>query len=68
MLEKGDNMKKLTYVLAIAFALVFSGCNTTDFFVIDSNDGKDETTVVGSFNDETYVWESWLFSTNRVDK
>lgn len=65
-------MKKKT--IAIVFASLFlagiGGC-ITKIQVID--DGSNTNTnkvqnVSSGFNDETYVWESWLFSTNHVDK
>ena len=60
-------------IIAIVFASLFlagiGGC-VTKIQVID--DGSSNTNKVqkveSGFNEETYVWESWLFSTNRVDK
>jgi len=66
-------MKKLklsAFVILVAAALwLVPGC-TTKIQVID--DGSSKTNQVhkveSGFNDETYVWESWTFSTNRVVK
>ena len=61
-------------IIAIVFASLFltgiGGC-ITKIQVID--DGSNTSTnkvqnVSNSFNDETYIWENWSFSTNRVDK
>ena len=67
MLEKGKNMKKITYAIIVAAILLFSGCNSMHFFVIDDTN-KDKETVTGAFNDETYIWESWSYSTNQVNE
>lgn len=52
-------------VLAISLA----GC-TTKIQVIEngSSHSADRQSMSSGFNDETYIWESWSFSTNRVDK
>lgn len=65
-------MTKKIAVVALA-GLIFFGCVggcTTKIQIID--DGSSKTNKVQNvstgFNDETYIWESWSFSTNRVDK
>lgn len=61
-------MKKFTYAIAVATILFFSGCKTMHFFVVDDNNSKNDQTNVGAFNDETYIWESWSYSTNQVNE
>lgn len=60
---------KIAFAALAALVVVsFSGC-TTKIQVIDGGSEKSQSTKVSSgFNDETYIWESWTFSTNRVVK
>lgn len=64
-------MKKMIAYGLVALALLsgVGGC-ITKIQVIDdgSNNTNKVQKVESGFNEETYVWESWLFSTNRVDK
>lgn len=56
-------MKKIIFML---FILMFCfGC-TPKIINIDGTKNE-ETTSFNAFNDENYVWESWSFSTNKVD-
>lgn len=57
-------MKKLITVFLLMTICI--GCSTK----IINVDGKtnDERTSFNAFNDESYVWEGWSFSTNKVDK
>lgn len=59
-------MKKFIYALIIASVISVTGCKSNSFFIIDNN--KNTSQQTGAFNDETYIWESWLFSTNKVDE
>lgn len=59
-------MKKLIYAIAIAAVFAVAGCKSDSFFVIDSDQNASQQT--GAFNDETYIWESWTFSTNKVNE
>ena len=64
-------MKKTIAALFLAsqLALAVSSCKSTKIQVIDDSSGTNRVQNVQSgFNDETYIWEGWLFSTNRVDK
>lgn len=56
-------MKKIIFAL---FILTFCfGCSTK---IINVDGTKnEETTSFNAFNDESYVWESWSFSTNKVN-
>jgi uncharacterized protein YceK len=57
-------MKKIIFALFI-LAVVCSGCSTK---IINVDGTKnEETTSFNAFNDESYVWESWTFSTNKVN-
>lgn len=59
-------MKKIIATALAACLLVFGGCSSTKFFVIDSD--KDGIQQGTSFNDEHYIWEAWIFSTNQVNE
>lgn len=59
-------MKKFIYAIIIASVIYVAGCKSNSFFIIDNN--KNASQQTGAFNDETYIWESWLFSTNKVDE
>jgi hypothetical protein len=59
-------MKKMIASILAASLLMFGGCSSTKFFVIDP--AKDNVQQGSSFNDEHYVWETWLFSTNQVNE
>ena len=59
-------MKKIVAFMLVACCLMISGCKTTSFFVIDSN--RNENSQTRAFNDETYIWESWQYSTNQVNE
>ena len=56
-------------LFALALLGIVGGC-VTKIQVID--DGSSSTNkiqrVESGFNEESYVWESWFFSTNRVVK
>ena len=57
-------MKKIIFALFI-FATVCSSCSTKNINVDRTK--NEEKTSFNAFNDERYVWESWTFSTNKVN-
>ena len=64
-------MKKTVATLAFA-ALTFclvgcSGCKSK-IQVIHNGNVVTNTVPVKAFNDESYVWEGWKVSTNKVNK
>jgi hypothetical protein len=59
-------MKKMILIFSIVAALFVGGCKTTSFFVIDDDNKEHQPT--GTFNDETYIWETWFYSTNTVNE
>lgn len=64
-------MKKMIACGLVALALLggVGGCITKIQIIDDGSSNTNKVQKVESgFNEETYVWESWLFSTNRVDK
>ena len=55
-------MKKL---ITLFILLMCVGCTPK---IINVNGTKnEETTSFNAFNDESYVWENWSFSTNKVN-
>ena len=50
----------------MALVLCCFGCTTKTTNTLESENNK--TTSFSAFNDESYVWESWTFSTNKVFK
>ena len=58
-------MLKKILILAI-FAAVTGGCGKT-IQVIETDNTMTNTVPVKAFQDETYIWESWTYSTNRVN-
>ena len=65
-------MKKIAATIAVSGILLFAGCvfdSTSDGIYVVHNDNVVTNTVpLKGFNDESYVWESWQFSTNKVEK
>lgn len=66
-------MNRFTAYSLVALTLLFGGAVggcVTKIQVIE--DGPSNTNkmhkVESGFNEETYVWEGWTFSTNRVDR
>ena len=49
----------------MALVLCCFGCNTKTNNTIESKNNK--ATSFRAFNDERYIWESWSFSTNKVN-
>ena len=53
----------------IMLGLIVCGCCSEPKIQVIHNDKTVTNTIQkASFQDESYVWESWLFSTNRVDR
>ena len=64
-------IKRIVAYSLVALALLggVSGCITKIQVIDDGSSSTNKVQKVESrFNEETYVWESWLFSTNRVVK
>ena len=64
-------IKRIVACSLVALALLggVSGCITKIQVIDDGSSSTNKVQKVESgFNEETYVWESWLFSTDRVDK
>ena len=63
-------MKKTLYAttliacIALACILGCSGCKADKINIIHNDKVVTNTVPVKAFNDESYVWEGWLFSTN----
>lgn len=59
--------KAISLVFATVLAAAIAGCklrSSYDFY--DGSQTDRAQTVVGGFADESYVWESFHFTTNRV--
>lgn len=62
-------MKKSVMIALVGLTLAYVGGCVTKFHVIeDGSNTNNVQRVSSSFNDESYIWETWSFSTNRVDK
>ena len=59
-------MKSLLFAafFSMVCAFAFSGCKTQPN---DCNNCKPTLNLFGSFGDEHYIWENFIFSTNTVD-
>lgn len=55
--------KTLSMLLAICMLLTLVGCKSN---ISDYENIQNKTQMRSSFNDEVYVWESFLFPTNRT--
>lgn len=66
--------RKISAFIAMIFvatsiaAIALSGCITKIQVIDPKNNHTSEQQMFGSFEDESYVWESWQFSTNQVVK
>jgi uncharacterized protein YcfL len=58
-------MKKLASLVLIAVLLF--GCTSTDENVMNQPMGDSNVIMSTGFNEEVYVWETFIFSTNRVE-
>lgn len=61
-------MKMIVFLTGIIAAAILSGCKQTDIQVIENNNVITNNVELKAFQHETYIWESWLFSTNTVNK
>ena len=54
-------------ITAILIGLMFSGCKTKEQIqVVQPQITVTNTAPARAFNDEQYVWENFIFSTNQV--
>jgi len=61
-------MFKIVKALAVCATLaVLTGCGKT-IDVIHNDNVVTNTVSFRSFQDESYVWETWSYGTNRADK
>lgn len=60
-------MKTLLAMFAAAAIASLAGCGKT-INVIHNDNVVTSTVPLRAFQDETYVWESWQYGTNRADK
>ena len=58
-------LKAIALTTLIAIASLVCGCTSTTDKCPNTNQIHQ---MVGAFNDESYVWENWTISTNRVEK
>lgn len=56
------------FVATAIAAIALSGCITKIQVIDPKNNQTSEQRMSGSFEDESYIWESWQFSTNQVVK
>ena len=65
-------MKKLFIVVACVAAMALGGCvsdcGKCDACKEQTVQGRDPAGKNSSFGDGQYIWESWQYGTNRVDK
>lgn len=62
-------MSRVLAVLLAVGVACFAGCHYSKIQVIQTETpASQQHQSLGAFNDETYVWESWWFGTNKVDK
>ena len=61
-------MKKLSYLALISLAILLPGCGSDKIQVIQTDKTITNSVPLKTFNDETYTWENFVFSTNSVDK
>ena len=59
-------MKKLI-AIAVISSLVLFGCKTKPQTPTYYDGGSTNVIMQTEFNEENYVWEGFIFSTNRVD-
>lgn len=62
-------MKKLILcsILAISVLAGIVGCSTSKIQVIHNDNIVTNNVPMRAFNDESYIWENWTYSTNRID-
>ena len=59
------NLFKLLSVVVLAVLLI--GCTTTTADKAEANSSTNQTmSCSGKFNEESYIWQSFLFPTNRT--
>lgn len=59
---------RFAYAITISILLSMAiGCHSDKIQVIHNDHVVTNAATSGTFNDETYVWEKWSFSTNKVN-
>lgn len=54
--------------ITLLLTIICVGCSTKTVTVYDVNSSTNsKNKTFNAFNDERYVWESWTFSTNKVN-
>lgn len=63
-------MKAIAFRIVLLATVFFgiSGCTGDKIQIINNQNVVTNVVPTKAFNDETYVWENWQFSTNQVDK
>ena len=59
-------MKKIIAIITLSCLLLF-GCKSTPQIPTYYDGGSTNVIMQTQFNEENYVWEGFIFSTNRVD-
>ena len=63
---------KIKVLLACAAIAFFCGCRSTPSVKIIDLDGETGTNEVqrvsGGFSDMTFIWETWIYGTNTVNR
>lgn len=59
-------MKRILAVLFVIGGLFLSGCTSEGIQTDIKSEAAVTNTTFGAFNDEVYIWESFIFTTNRV--
>lgn len=60
-------MKKIVLIAIAATMLLVCGCKSENTIHVIKSDTQTEVTGSG-FNEEHYIWEGFIFTTNRVEK
>lgn len=62
-------MRKIAFTTIISLACLFmmAGCKSTSSSDCGNCTPTTKQGLFGSFADEHYIWEDFIFSTNRID-
>ena len=61
------NMKKFAFIALTSFLIFGCKTNPQNQTYFDNETVNTNILMQTEFNDEIYVWENFIFSTNRVD-